>query len=35
MGDNDPVDKRNEAIDDPETVSAIAGGTTARLLGLS
>jgi aminocarboxymuconate-semialdehyde decarboxylase len=34
MGEKDPVGKLKEAVDDPETVSAIAGGTAARLLGL-
>ena len=34
MGEKDPVGKLKEAIDDPEVVSAIAGDTAARLLGL-
>jgi aminocarboxymuconate-semialdehyde decarboxylase len=35
MGDRDPVGKVKEAIDDPDAVEAILGGTAARLLGLS
>ncbi|GFG50493.1 hypothetical protein CQY20_23690 [Mycolicibacterium agri] len=35
MGERDPVGKLKEAIGDPEAVSAIAGVTAARLLGVS
>jgi aminocarboxymuconate-semialdehyde decarboxylase len=35
MGEADPIGKVKEAIDDPETVEAIIGGTAARLLNLS
>jgi aminocarboxymuconate-semialdehyde decarboxylase len=34
MGEPDPIGKVKEAIDDPETVEAIIGGTAARLLNL-
>lgn len=35
MGERDPVGKLTEAVDDPDVVAAIAGGTAARLLGVS
>ena len=35
MGEKDPVGKLKEAVDDPDVVAAIAGGTAARLLGVS
>jgi aminocarboxymuconate-semialdehyde decarboxylase len=35
MGERDPVGKLKEAVDDPDVVAAIAGGTAARLLGVS
>jgi aminocarboxymuconate-semialdehyde decarboxylase len=34
MGEADPVGKVKEAIDDPEVVEKILGGTASRLLGL-
>jgi hypothetical protein len=35
MGESDPVGKLKEAVDDPDVVAAFAGGTAARLLGVS
>lgn len=35
MGEEDPVGKVKEAIDDPAVVEAILGGTASRLLGIS
>lgn len=35
MGESDPVGKVKEAIDDPNVIEAIVGGTAARLLNLA